>query len=248
MALSAEERRAVLFAPLALRAVLGITFLWAGLGKLQSSDSLSGQEAAVLANMGLIDPPARRTTTPTDAPAVPLPKPTSALPASSAFALLTPQTTQSEALPAYQASDFPKAVEVRRIWSIALLLYQAGHPTPANATGLANANSSASSAWPIWPVFLSEGMFPKVQAIGVTALEIIGGGGLLIGLFTRSFATGFLVLMLGALWLTQIGPAVQSGVTNLGFLPAYPAFDERAWALFFWQLALLGTSDRKSVV
>ena len=48
--------------------------------------------------------------------------------------------------------------------------------------------------------------------------------------------------MVAAIWLTQIGPAMQSGVTTLGFLPSFPAFDIAAWQPLLWQFILLCAS------
>lgn len=43
-----------LMAPLLLRLVIGLTFVWAGLGKLTTEMQVSGQAAATLANMGVM--------------------------------------------------------------------------------------------------------------------------------------------------------------------------------------------------
>jgi hypothetical protein len=40
------------------------------------------------------------------------------------------------------------------------------------------------------------------------------------------------------MWLTQIGPAVQSGTTTLWILPGYPAFDVAQWQTLLFQFAL----------
>lgn len=45
-------------------------------------------------------------------------------------------------------------------------------------------------------------------------------------------------MMVGAMWLTVIGPAVQSGDTMLGVLPRHDAFDGEAWMTPLWQLSL----------
>ena len=46
-------------------------------------------------------------------------------------------------------------------------------------------------------------------------------------------------VMFVAIWLTEIGPAIQSGQTTLGFLPAYEVFDVVAWRPLLFQLAVL---------
>ena len=42
-----------------------------------------------------------------------------------------------------------------------------------------------------------------------------------------------------AMWLTQIGPAIQSGNTWLGFLPMNDPWNVATYSVFLWQLALL---------
>ena len=46
-----------LLAPIMLRVVIGLIFIWAGLGKLSTEMPVSGQAAATLANMGVISLP-----------------------------------------------------------------------------------------------------------------------------------------------------------------------------------------------
>lgn len=68
-----------------LRLVLGITFIWAGTGKLMGTMRVSGDDAARLANMGVLLDPVSPESTPTDPdpdpeqppqPQAPLPEPT----------------------------------------------------------------------------------------------------------------------------------------------------------------------------
>ncbi len=46
-------------APMFLRIALGVVFVWAGLGKVCNDVSVKGDDAAALANMGVITPPAK---------------------------------------------------------------------------------------------------------------------------------------------------------------------------------------------
>jgi putative oxidoreductase len=75
-------------------------------------------------------------------------------------------------------------------------------------------------------------------AWAVAITELAGGLCLLLGLLTRLAAFGIAGVMLGAMWLTQIGPAIQSGKTTLGFLPDYGAFDGMKWEPLMFQFAL----------
>jgi hypothetical protein len=62
-------------APIFLRIAIGVTFVWAGLGKLEGEMRVSGEPAAILANMGLhiarknAQPAAAVESTPAEAPA-----------------------------------------------------------------------------------------------------------------------------------------------------------------------------------
>jgi uncharacterized membrane protein YphA (DoxX/SURF4 family) len=98
---------------------------------------------------------------------------------------------------------------------IALALHHAAHP--------------ASGQMALWPRFLGEGLWPKCFAVAVLVGELGGGIGLLIGLFTKLAAFGVMCVMLGAMWLTQFGPAMQSGNAILGFWPRHDWNDIAAW-------------------
>jgi uncharacterized membrane protein YphA (DoxX/SURF4 family) len=45
--------------------------------------------------------------------------------------------------------------------------------------------------------------------------------------------------MLVALWLTQCGPAMQTGGAFLGFLPRHDLLDGMAWQKFMYQFIIL---------
>ena len=111
------------------------------------------------------------------------------------------------------AADFPEAVQIRPMWMIALMIHKAAHPPPDPATG--------KPQMAIWPPLIGEGLWPKMLAVAVFAAELGGGVLVLLGLFTRFGAFATASVMLGAMWLTQFGPAIQSGNTRLGFLPAH---------------------------
>lgn len=171
------------------------------------------------------------TTTPT-APSAPPP----ALPKGKTSSLDSPITPEARVLLTSQSAPptTGSATSVRRMYpGIALRVYRAA------GNGLEHAASGANHM-ASWPGALGSGNWPKYQAWAVSLIELIGGIFLLVGLATR-FASMLLVgVMLGAVWLTQIGPAIASGQTTLGFLPNHNAYDVQAWMPFFWQLALLG--------
>jgi len=233
-------------APLILRLVLGLIFTWSGLAKWMGTMEVKGEDAAVLANLDIIPRVAPSITPPPPAitPAKPLPapapapaKPQSGLPAPAAGGLILAQTPAGKAPvtaapPVAVAEDFPTGVSCRAMWSIALMLHHASHPEPDAKTNI--------TPTPLWPKTAGEGIWPKVFAITVFSCELGGGILLLLGLFTRLGALAVASVMLGALWLTQFGPALQTGNATLGFLPPHDLWDGRAWTTFFLQIALLG--------
>jgi uncharacterized membrane protein YphA (DoxX/SURF4 family) len=72
----------------------------------------------------------------------------------------------------------------------------------------------------LWPVALTKERWPVWAAYACTAIELVGGALILVGGLTRLSAFGIASVMMVAMWLTVIGPAIASGHTHLGFLPA----------------------------
>lgn len=221
--------------PLFLRLALGLVFLYAGWGKLLETMPVSGADAAMLANAGLMSPAARV------APSTPS---QSTPPANGGngqregggadgdgeetagvFGGVRLIAVQGSAAVQYTAEDFSEPVEVSRRMNLVLSMLSAEERGQ-------------------WPTFLSSGTMLSVQAWGVTIIEFVGGCLVLLGLLTRFWALGFAGAMAGALWLTQIGPAMAgSEPAFLGFLPPIPMEDPvnwmKAWMLMFFQFTLL---------
>lgn len=120
-------------------------------------------------------------------------------------------------------------VKVRRLYGLALLVEGAAKK-PADP---------AHKPMALWPSVLAGGNRPLILAWAVAITELLGGGLVLIGLFTRLSALALAACMAGALWLTEIGPAIQSGSAFLGFLPNYDAADTRMWTTPLWQFSLM---------
>lgn len=133
----------------------------------------------------------------------------------------------------YTAADFPEPVKVVRGMALALMLDDAAHP---------KARADGSTPTPLWPATLAGKPWPVVLAWAAIFTEIIGGALLLLGLFTRLAAMGIAGTTVVAMWLTQLGPAIQAGGATLGFLPAHDTFDVAAWQPLMWQFSLLGAS------
>ncbi len=255
-------------APIFLRIVVGVTFLWAGLGKLEGEMRVSGEPAAILANMGLhiakknAQPiTAEASGSPASAPAggselgkpapvdqfgppVPPPEPP---PASAPQPVLPDaQTTESpkaEPPPAtatpptdpkvartYSAGEFPKEFAVKRVYGLALILHRASYPAP---------RADATLATKLWPQRFGRGAWPLFFAWSVAITEVVGGVCVLTGLLTRLSASGLACVMLAAIWLTEVGPAVQAGTTVLGFIPDRDWLAVDQWKTLFWQFSLV---------
>lgn len=217
-----------------LRLVIGVTFLWAGFGKLQANIPVKGEDAAVLANLGVIErtPPPP----PADGPRNEIPSPMGAAPSSGGPFVLAqdaPKPTSVTApAPRYTADDFADPVEVKRMWGIALRVHHSAHP-PMRQDG--------SSATATWPKFIGEGLWPKYLAISVVCVEVICGAAVLFGLLTRISAFLLAGVMIGAIWLDQCTPAMQAGKTVLFILPDHGMWDVAAWRPLLWQLSLLAS-------
>jgi uncharacterized membrane protein YphA (DoxX/SURF4 family) len=79
--------------------------------------------------------------------------------------------------------------------------------------------------------------WPVRFAWAVALTEVIGGALVAVGLLTRLGSLGLAGVMLGAMWLTGIGTAIQSGSAKLGFLPKLPNFDP-GWSDILFQFTL----------
>ncbi|MCC6661926.1 MAG: DoxX family protein [Phycisphaerales bacterium] len=193
---------AVLGAPIPLRILLAVVFIWAALGKIVATMPVQGEQAAILANMGALKPAA-------------------------------PPAGGNAAGAVYTAADFPSPVDVRRVMGLALMLHGAANPV---------AQEGGAPTRRIWPKFLAGGRSPVILAWMVALTELLGGSFVLIGLATRLWALGLMGVMVGAMWLAEIGPAVQSGkVGFLGVLPDHPTFGQE-WMFLLLQFSMFMTA------
>lgn len=252
------------FAPLLLRLSLGATFLWAGFGKIYADTQVQGERAALLANMGVSavlgtkggtggtgGGDSKATTPKRDSPE-PAPEPSNRptpkepLPsggsanAGGAHLTITPlvAVTRQGSQATHSADDFPEPIKVKRLYELALGLHAAANPA---------VNADGKPGMPLWPPAAAKGSWPVYLAWAVTLAEVVGGFSLLAGFLTRlgGFAVAF--VMAGAIWLTEVGPAVQSGKTWLFVLPDHSAFggmgeEGGSYMMLLWQGTLLATS------
>lgn len=258
--MSLGNRLGLSLAPIFLRVSLGVTFLWAGLGKGFATEEISAEDAAILANAGVMKPswaapspspdkvPAPKegagTPKPAEPPPAAVPPPTttpeqpkapaeqpkgaskSMASADAEFgAAIVPARWQpAGALMKYKAEEFPNPSKTQRVHMITLMLIKSATPS---------ARADGTKPMALVPEFATQGPWPSVLAWSATAIEIAGGTFLLVGFFTRVSAFGLVVIMLNAMWLTTIGPAIQSGTARFGFLPSYGPWSGE------WQMAVM---------
>ncbi len=214
-----RDRLGLSLSPLLLRLLLAVIFVQAGLGKFLATVEVSPAEAALLSKMGVqigapATPPAPSVVTEPPAPQ----EPDEATPPSAA-----PGSGAPAALP-----DGP--AQIRKLYTVALRIQRAAFPEPLEGGAKVRA---------LWPPDLAAGGWPRHLAWAVAITEVLGGACLLLGILTRVWSLAIAGVMLGAIWLMQIGPAIQSGETVLGVLPAYKAWDTAAWQPLWLQFALL---------
>lgn len=222
---------AVSIAPFFLRITVGIVFVWAGLGKVMATFPVQGEQAARLANMGVFVDKNAKPATPPVPTHTETPKPGASRGSTMYFAALKSAATSGQ--PA-TADEYPNPVEVMRVYSLALDLDE-----KANATDLKDAKGNPT--FHLWPAMLGKGIWPLAAAWTCTIAEIACGTFLLVGLLTRLSSFVLFFNMLVAAWLTVIGPAIQSGETQLGFLPNHPTFGGD-WQMFVVQFLLIGAT------
>ncbi|MEL6795706.1 MAG: DoxX family protein [Planctomycetota bacterium] len=245
-------------APLMLRVGLGLTFIWAGAAKLTQQMPVNDQNRAQLAAWGVIEgdsaPPTPEPEDilperdePADDPAdltspanTPAPEPESE---ADELPEPEPEPADEQAAAAPNASlvafqDTPTIAElpqtVRRVYGLALLINARANPAPSE---------DGSSLMPLWPPALAGGKLPVYFAWGAAVTELIAGIAVLFGFFTRLGSLPLAGTMGVAMWLTTVGPAVQTGTATLGFLPPgmfdFNAANQYVYTMVLWQAALL---------
>ncbi len=206
--MTCRDSLAANLSPILLRLALGVTFVWAGLGKVLQEDEVQGADAAILANLGLVSPPGSAGLT---------------APPPVLMALAQPAVT-------YTAEQFPTPVKVKQVHTgVTLTLWRAANP---------GTDESGKARMALWPAWAARGRTVAYVGWGVAGAELLGGLFVLLGLMTGISSLALAGTMAGAIWLTTIGPAIQSGRTVLGFLPDHAAFAP-AWIGPLWQFALL---------
>jgi uncharacterized membrane protein YphA (DoxX/SURF4 family) len=213
---------AISIAPFILRIVVGIVFVWAGLGKVLDTFEVKGEQAARLANMGVyIDRSAPKPS--------PAPKPGASREGSIHLVRNAPASGQS-----FTAEDFPEPVKVAVVNRLALELDKMANASDPR-------DSSGNPTIRLWPKALGQGVWPLAAAWACAIAEIGCGTFLLVGFLARFCSFVLFFNMLVAVWLTTVGPAIQAGNARLGFLPNHPTFGNGGeWMVFLVQFILIG--------
>lgn len=213
-----REKMALRVPPFILRVLLGITFLWLGLGKVMEFTPVRGQAAADLANLGIIRTEgSRQDEVPENVGLGPGP------------VVITVRQSHG----GYSAEDFPDPVLVRRVHEVTLRVYRAANP------GLDSAGNERRA---LWPAVLGQGDWPAFIGWTTAITEILAGFFLLIGLLTRFWALMLCFIAGGAMWLMELGPSVQDGTSRMALLPGHDVFNTALWEGFMWKFSLLMTA------
>ncbi len=251
--------------PIFLRVALGVVFLWAGTSKLWYTMPVSGEDAASLARLGIISAEAReRAADEAEADGEEVRRGTAEARILPARLLQENAADEQEAgqeagegqqreedaagadagdiepdpgsdaataeAQSFTAADFPDPIRVPRWAGLVLTLEQAA--------------SQKGTGRRLLPAALeTNGTLLEILARAAAIVEFFGGVFVLVGLFTRIWALGFCGVMLMAMWLTQVGPAIGSPNAFLGFLPATEMSDHaqwtKAWSTLMLQLTTL---------
>lgn len=250
-----------------IRVTLGATFLWAGYPKVFLEMPVSGQAAADLANLGYGQVQAGANGGGVDGAALASPgfrvvlaqdeaedaggadgesAPAEAVEeAGSVAETLLPEVGETDGNgdgdgdastggAVYSAGDFEEPVRVKRFYRLILLMHGAAtEPLEDGKLRLVPEAVGTNGAMLWWLAF------------GAALTELVGGALIVLGLFTRLWGLAFVGVMAVAMWLTQIGPALNTGGAFLGFLPDPKYADPGAWTseglnTFLFQLTTMG--------
>jgi len=110
------------------------------------------------------------------------------------------------------------------------------------ALGIRAASTPDDAGRALLPGAMGTGSNPVRIAWAIAVTEVVAGILLLLGFLTRLAALAVGGIMVGAIWMTEIGPPILDGSASLGFLPPHDPFDTGGWKNLLWQVALLLTS------
>lgn len=247
--LTMGQRTALSVPPLLLRLVLALVFVWAGANKMFVKFDVTPEMRPALVAAGSLPaeapaPPEAARPVPDAAPQPepapepapePTPEPTPPANPEPGSGEPTEDPGSVTLVSWLQAAATPAAERLPNYHYISMGLHEGANPAPV---------VRAQGQEPVTPIALvpkALGSPPWAVRLALAAAltELIAGGLLLIGLATRLSAFSLAVVMGVAMWLTVIGPAIQSGNAWLGFLPAGGFAQPEAYQTWFMQLAML---------
>ncbi len=139
----------------------------------------------------------------------------------------------------HTAADFPDGARLRKLYGVALMLASNG-PDEVTLDDPATAEREGPK-FALVPRFAAEGSWPVYLAWTLGVTELAGGILVLIGLLTRIGALGLFGAMTGAIWLTELGPALANDTAIFRFIPpphGGPWHDPSSYMHFFFQVVL----------
>jgi len=204
---------------LLLRLVLGITMVWAGLGKFHSGQFTEDQ-AAYLESAGV-----------------------RGLVATPGIAPIRDR---------YDKGDVrTDSVRALNLHALTLILYACANPKAGgeyvgpNRHGTSHITAAIDETGAtrrILPRVLGIGSVPVVLAWSASLIQLVGGACVLLGVFTRPACVAIAVVIIGATWMTQIGPYAVGGAPGgwLGFMPPIEdGLHPHGWKTVLWQWGLI---------
>ena len=228
---SGARRRNSDLSALLLRCMLAWTMIWAGATKVFLWHDFTGERAHTLVRLGVVGEGELDWSGagPFDQPYFD-------------WASHTPQYLRNEAQ--------PPVARARNVHHVTLIAYGAARPNEAAAALAFNRHgtshgiravkaSEGASGW--MPAFTAP--LAPASAWAVSLIQLLGGVAMLLGFLTRPLAAMLCVVMLGAAWLTQIGPVLAGGAPgSFGFLPPHEGWHPHGWKTLLWQTGLAATS------
>lgn len=229
-----RQRLGLSVPPVLLRLAVAATFIWAGAGKFLAPVELAPQDEATLQAIESGAPATAPMPTDEDdaAPEEAAGEPV-ALGDGAELMLVQDADDSDAAATTTDADAGPKRTGKDRV---ALVVYNLANPDE-NGRMLLPA-FMGNGKWPIWIAFM----------VGMT--ELVGGILILLGLLTRFAAFMIAGVMIGAIWMTTIGPVLifdQPGWPR--FFQILPAIDFstaetaatsfQSWQTWLFQLAML---------
>ncbi len=243
--MAVRQNAALHLAPLTLRVVLGLIFLFYGAGKLFYSDfQLSWEQEATLVSLEVLEvrPGGPQPPAPIDA--------TGGAMSAPSFEMIRAQDEEPETETQSQEERDEELDRIAEVFD-STAGDSAAEPGDTNLRsvrrvyGLVFAMNGAAQDGH-WPGFLSTGAWLERMAWLAAVTEFVGGFFLLLGVFTRLWALAILGTMVVACWLTQISPWLGESGAFVGFLPPWPLDDPATWTsayqTLFFQLLIMASA------